>query len=166
MARSVLARYVDPQVLALLLPLRLKDGINTILSDTGHTLAYFEEVRYEEFEAARRGTIAYNKRRLLAAQSRYDDGEITREQYEKRRIGLVKTITELEQQVISQESVRMDFARFLEIATNPTAAYELASPIDRQLLMTLMFEGIWYDLDARKITRVRWQPWVKQFLTV
>jgi len=167
--RSVREEVMDTDVRRWLSSFALDTDTVQLMQGLTSEIEAFEVEQYEELEAARRASIASCRRRLKALDARFTNGTLKNpDTYPTDRAALVAEQRRLHQQVIPREAARLDMSAYVRQVTRPVHLWDSASVEDRQVLMALLVDHLYYDLDQQgtpnAITGYVLQPWAEWLL--
>ena len=120
----------------------------------------------QDLEAQKRAAIAKCRRRIDAARHLYSDGDISREEYLKRKETNEREITHWEARSTETEKVALELTLCLEAIEKINQLWDLSDDEDRQGMARSLFSYIVYDLDTRRIVDFRLKPWADRFITL
>jgi hypothetical protein len=107
-------------------------------------------------EEEKQQAIARCRRRIEAARNLYEDGDMTREEYLRRKEDNEREIANWQARTTETEKAALELAHLWAAASNE----------DRQGMARSLFEYVIYDLDAHRITDFRLKPWADRFLVL
>ncbi len=117
-------------------------------------------------EAEKQQAIAKYKRRIEAARHLYEDGDLSREEYLKRKEQNEREIAHWEARTTETEKAALELAMCMEAVDKLARLWNMASDEDRQGMARTLFEYVVYDLDTRRITDFRLKSWADRFLVL
>lgn len=120
----------------------------------------------DNLEEKKKEAIALCKRRIDAAVNLYSDGVIDREEYLRRREKNEREIAHWQARTTETEKVALEFGMCVEALRAFQKLWDTASDKDKQGMVRNLFSYIVYDLNTRRITDFRLQPWADKFLIV
>ncbi len=115
-------------------------------------------------ETEKLAAIAKCRRRLDAARHLYEDGDISREEYMKRKASNEREIAHWEARTTETEKIALELALCLEAVEKINQLWELSDDEDKQGMARNLFSYIIYDLDAQRIVDFRLKPWADRFV--
>ena len=164
--KSVSARDLENEVLRLLSRLRFTDIVDNALYSAQVSWADAQAESARRAEIKRRMNLHQIPRQLTALNVKLEMGVITEYDYRQQRAALLRRQTEASQTTATHPAADVDMEAYLQAIRVPLWLWERATPAKRQMLMTLLFESIGYDLDQRRITDYQLQPWARHvFIT-
>lgn len=119
-----------------------------------------------DLEAQKSHAIAKCRRRIEAARHLYEDGELTREDYLKRKEQNEREIAHWETRTTETQKIALELAMCLDALEKIALLWEAASNEDKQGMARSLFEYIVYDVDAEQITDFRLKPWADRFIVL
>jgi hypothetical protein len=127
-----------------------------------------EQARSGNIESQKRGTIGKCRRRIDAARNLYEDGDLSREEYLKRKEVNEREIAHWEAQTIETGKSRWNSPYVLKRSTASTHYGKSATmKINRGwYIVRNPFTSITYDLDTQRIVDFRLKPWADRFITL
>ncbi len=106
-------------------------------------------------------TLYRLKRQMSALGVQLEEGVITEYAYHQQRAVLLQRQEAARCPPDAPSHFHLDMDQYIQSVRAPIQLWEKASLIERQTLMALLFESIWYDLDKGQITEYRLQPWAQ-----
>ncbi len=110
--------------------------------------------------------IAKCRRKIDAARHLYEDGDLSREDYLKRKEENEREIAHWEARTTEIEQAALELALCIETITRIVQLWDSASGEDKQGMAQSIFEYIVYDLDAQRIVDFRLKPWADRFMVL
>lgn len=163
--RQVPRHFLEAEFLNLIRQLTVDaDLMDTMLRLAGETSATLGDTT--EVEARRTAAIAKCQRRIAAARHLYEDGDITREEYLKRKEQNERELAHWRS--YSKETQRMvtEMMMCVDAVGNLSQMWEASSSEDRNRMAHTLFEHIVFDLDTRRIVDFKLKPWMDQFIVL
>ncbi len=120
-----------------------------------------EALAQEKADAIDRG-----KRKIEAARYLYEDGDLTRDEYLRRKEQNEAEMAHWEARTSETEQAAKALLMCVEALDKITKLWDYAEPEDRQGLARLLFESISYDLGKQQITDFRLKPWADEYLVL
>lgn len=117
-----------------------------------------------DFQTQRRAAIARCYRRIDAARHLYEDRELTREEYLRRKDFNEREIAHWESR--TTEKIALELTLCLEAIGQLNRLWEISDDEDKQGMVRNLFSYIVYDLDAQRITDFWLKPWDDPFITL
>ena len=114
--------------------------------------------------ARKRSAIAKCQRRIEAARHLYEDGELSREEYLRRKEANEREIAHWEARSADSEQVALELALCVEALERINQLWDISDDEDRQGMARNLFSYIVYDLDTQRITDFRLKPWADRFV--
>ena len=139
----------------------LMDTMTRLASETSSTLGDDNEV-----EARRAASIAKCKRRISAARNLYADGDITREEYLKRKQQNEREIAHWRAYSTETQRMVMEMMMCVDAIGKLSQLWDASSGEDRNRMAHTLFEYIVFDLDKRRIVDFKLKPWMDQFIVL
>ena len=140
------------------------DLVDTMLRLAGETNATLDD--NEEIDARRTAAIAKCKRRIVAARNLYADGDMTREEYLKRKEKNEREIVHWRSYGIETQRKVTEIMLCVEAIGKLSQLWDASSGEDRNRLAHTLFEYIVFDLDQRLIVDFKLKPWMDQFIVL
>lgn len=125
-----------------------------------------EKAQSEDIEAQKRASIAKCRRRIDAARNLYEDGDLSREEYLKRKETNEREITHWEAQTVETEKIALELTLCLEAINRINNLWEISDDEDKQGMARNLFTSITYDLDTQRIVDFKLKPWADRFITL
>jgi len=119
-----------------------------------------------DLEAQKRAAIAKCRRRIDAARHLYADGDLSREDYLKRKENNEREIAHWEARTTETEKVALELTLCLEAIEKINLLWDMSDDEDRQGMARNLFSYLVYDLDSRRIVDFRLKPWADRFITL
>ena len=118
----------------------------------------------EEFEEEKQRAIARYGRKLEAARFLFEDGDLSREEYLRRKEECQREIAHWEARTSDIEKAAIELRMCMEAVNHIVQVWETSSDEDRQQVARMLFEEIVYDLDKREIVSFTLKPWASRLL--
>ena len=163
--KSVSARDLENEVLRILGHLRFTAAVGNALAAAQVSWADAQAEVAHSAEIKRRMNLYQIPRQLNALNVKLEMGVITDHDYRQQRTALLRRQTEASRTTVMHPESDVDMEAYLQAIRAPLRLWERATHTKRQMLMTLLFESIRYDLDQRRITDYQLQPWARQVFT-
>lgn len=128
----------------------------------GETCAAFQEDR--DLEARKSAAIAKCERKLQAAKHLYEDGEISREEYLRRKEENYREITHWSSYTTETQRITTHLLLCVEALAKLSELWEASTSEDRNRLARSIFEYVVFDLDTQRIVDFKLNPLYEQFL--
>jgi len=125
-----------------------------------------EKVKSEDIESQKRTAIAKCRRRIDAARNLYEDGDLSREEYLKRKEANEREIVHWEAQTAETEKIALELVLCLEAINRINELWEISDDEDKQGMARNLFSSITYNLDTQRIVDFRLKPWADRFVTL
>ena len=106
------------------------------------------------------------RRKIEAARYLFEDGDLTREEYVRRKEQNEREIAHWEARTSDTEQTAKELMLCVEALDKMTKLWAYSEPEDRQGLARSLFERITYDLGARRITSFQLKPWAGKYLVL
>ncbi len=123
-----------------------------------------EKAQSEDIEAQKRAAIAKCRRRIDAARNLYEDGDLSREEYLKRKETNEREIAHWEAQTVETEKIALELTLCLEAINRINKLWEISDDEDRQGMARNLFSSITFNLDTQRIVDFRLKAWADQFI--
>jgi hypothetical protein len=120
----------------------------------------------DDFERQRQTAVAKLRRKIDAARDLFSDGDITREEYLKRKTAYEREIAHWESRTTDTQKAAIELRMCMEVLNMMSSLWDESSDEDKQQLVRMMFEEIIYDLDKQQIVHFTLKPWAERFLNV
>lgn len=118
----------------------------------------------EDFEQKKTSAIAKCQRRLEAARHLYEDGEISRQEYLRRRDQNEQEIVHWQTYTTETENLAIEFAMCVDAVGKLARLWEEGDDEDKQGMARHLFECVSFDLDRQQIVGFKLKPWANRFL--
>ena len=119
-----------------------------------------------EAQAEKQEAIAKAKRRIEAARYLFEDGDLSRETYLKRKEQLEQEIAHWEARTTDTEEAALEVSMCLDALDKMVRLWDMASDEDKQGMARMLFEAVYFDLDSKRIIDFRLKPWADRFLVL
>jgi hypothetical protein len=119
-----------------------------------------EQAIREEKAAA----IAKCERRLLAARHLFEDGDIERVEYLRRKAAIERDLAYWQNYTTETEKLNSQLAMCVDAVTKIAVLWESSTDENRRGLAHTLFEEIVFDLDTQQIVSFKLKPWADQFI--
>ena len=163
--RQVPRHFLEAQFLSLIRQLTIDaDLMNTMLRLAGETNVTLEND--EEIAVRRASAIAKCQRRIAAARHLYEDGDLTREEYLKRKEQNEREIVHWRSYGIETQRKVTEMMLCVDAVGKLSQLWEASSGEDRNRMAHNLFEYIVFDLDQRQITDFKLKTWMDQFVVL
>jgi|GEM_PF-219464 len=110
--------------------------------------------------------IAKAKRRMEAARYLFEDGDLPREDYLKRKEQLEREIAHWEARTSETEKAALELSLCMDALDKMGKLWDMADDEDKQGMARMLFEAVCYDLDSKRIIDFRLKPWADRFLVL
>jgi len=117
-------------------------------------------------QAEKQAAIDKAKRRLEAARYLFEDGDLTRESYLKRKEQIEREIAHWEARTSETEKAAFELSMCMDALDKMNKLWDMADDEDKQGMARMMFEAVYLDLDTKRIIDFRLKPWADRFLVV
>jgi DNA invertase Pin-like site-specific DNA recombinase len=118
----------------------------------------------KDFEDKKATAIAKCHRRIEAARHLYEDGDISRQEYVRRREQNEQEIVHWQTYTTETQKLSVELAMCIDVVEKIVRLWESSDDEDRQGMARHLFEYIVYDLDKQQIVDFRLKPWANRFL--
>ncbi len=120
----------------------------------------------EDMETKKSASIAKCKRKIEAARHLYEDGDISRQEYIRRKELNEREITHWQSYTTEAEKVSVELAMCLDVVDKIVRLWEVSNDEDKQGLVRHLFDYITYDLDKQQIVDFQLKDWASRYLIV
>ncbi len=118
----------------------------------------------DDIERQKQAAIAKLRRKIEAARYLFEDGDLSREEYVKRKTDCEREIAHWESRTTDVRKAAIELRMCMEVLNMISSLWDESSDEDRQQLARMMFEEIIYDLDEQRIVHFTLKPWAERFL--
>jgi len=118
----------------------------------------------DDFERQKQAAVAKLRRKIEAARDLFGDGDISREEYLKRKVECERDIVHWETRTTDVQKAAVELRMCMELINMIVSLWDESSDEDRQQLVRMIFEEIIYDLDQQRIVHFRLKTWAERFL--
>ncbi len=153
--RLVQLLSLKPEAFPLLTELALQAEFGGPISESG-----------ADPEREKQEAIAKCKRRVEAARHLYEDGDLSREEYLRRKEQNEREIAHWEARTTETEKEAMKLAMCMDALAKIVQLWEMVGNEDKQGMARYLFDDIIYDLDSQRIVNYHLKPWAAEFLVV
>jgi hypothetical protein len=140
------------------------DEIDKLVHLGVETLASSDQTDAIQLEAKKLQAINKCRRRIEAARHLYEDGDLTREEYLKRREANEREIAHWESRTTDSQRVALELALCVDAVARMSQLWSHGTDEDRQGLVRNLFSEVVFDLDTQRIVNFRLKPWADQFI--
>ena len=119
-----------------------------------------------DIEALRNTAIAKCRRKLEAAKNLYADGEITREEYLKRKDQSEREIAHWRAYTTQTQRLVTEMMMCMDAVSKLSQLWDGSANEDRNRMAHALFDYIVFDLDKRRIVDFKLKPWMDEFLVL
>lgn len=120
----------------------------------------------EDFEAQKAAAIAKARRRVENARFLFLEGDISQEEYLRRKEHNERQIAHWEARTTESEKAAIELAMCMNALDQLAALWDTAGDEDRQQMARMLFEYVVYDLDRQQIVDFRLKPWADRYLVL
>jgi hypothetical protein len=120
----------------------------------------------EDFEAQKAAAIAKAKRRVENARFLFLEGDISQDEYLRRKEHNERQIAHWEVRTTASEKAAIELAMCMNALDNLAQLFDTADDEDKQQMARMLFEYIVYDLDRQQIVDFRLKPWADRYLVL
>jgi hypothetical protein len=98
------------------------------------------------------------------ARDLFGDGDISREEYLKRKTSFEREIAHWETRTTDTQKAAIELRMCMEVLNMIATLWDESADEDRQQLARMIFEEIVYDFDQQRIVHFTLKPWGERFL--
>lgn len=120
----------------------------------------------EALEAEKRAAIAKCTRRIDAARHLFEDGDISREEYVRRKEQNEREIAHWNARTTETDRVALELTLCQEAIARVGQMWNSGNDDDKQGLVRSLFEEIVLNLDTQRITSFKLKPWADNFISL
>jgi hypothetical protein len=165
--RSVRRDLYEQDFARLLSLLTIDLGQVDVMAELGvHALRQQAEASGADFEREKGEAIARCRRRIDAARHLYEDGDLTREEYVRRKEQNEREIAHWQSRTSETEQIALELTLCVQAVQKINALWEWGTDEDKQGMARTLFSSIVYDLDTQRIVDFRLKPWADRFVTL
>lgn len=110
--------------------------------------------------------IAKCERRITAARHIFENGDIGREEYLRRKANIERDLAYWQNYTTETEKLNSQLAMCVDAVTKISVLWANSTDEDRRGLAHTLFDEIVYDLDTQRIVSFQLKEWADQFLVV
>ncbi len=119
-----------------------------------------------DFEAQKAAAIAKAKRRVENARFLFLEGDISQDEYLRRKEHNERQIAHWEVRTTASEKAAIELAMCMNALDNLAQLFDTADDEDKQQMARMLFEYVVYDLDRQQIVDFRLKPWADRYLVL
>jgi hypothetical protein len=138
--------------------------LETMITFATETSSTFHDDK--DIETQRTTAIAKCKRRLEAVRHLYEDGEISREEYLKRKEQNEQEISHWQLYTTQTQHMVSEIVLCVEALSKLSQLWEVSSNEDRNRMAHQLFDYVVFDLDSRRIVDFKVKAWAEHFIVV
>ncbi|MBW4437914.1 MAG: recombinase family protein [Pleurocapsa minor GSE-CHR-MK-17-07R] len=120
----------------------------------------------QDVDAKRTAAIAKCRRKLEAARHLYEDGEIARDEYLRRRENNEREIAQWTSYTSETAQVMVELMVCVEALRKLSVLWDAGSDVHRNELALSLFDHIIFDLDQQRIVDFQLKSWAEKFLVL
>ena len=162
--KSVSRKIYEEDFLRLLRLLTVKPEMLELMTELAMQAKDINPKDEENFEANRTAAIAKCQRRIEAARHLYEDGDLSRQEYLRRKEQNEREIIHWETYSTETEKLAVEFAMCIDVVEKIVRLWEDNDDEDKQGMAHHLFEYIVYDLDQQRIVDFQMKPWASRYL--
>jgi hypothetical protein len=118
----------------------------------------------KQFEQEKQQAIAKYRRKMENARYLFEDGDLTREEYLRRKEECQREIAHWEARTTEVEAAAIELRMCMEVVSHIREMWHSGKDEDRQQSARMLFEELVYDLDQQRIVSFTLKPWASRFL--
>lgn len=118
----------------------------------------------EDAEAKRDSAIAKCRRKIEAARNLYEDGDMSREEYLRRKDQNEREIAQWEAYTTETENLSIELAMCIDAVGKISQIWETSSEEDKQGMARNLFDHVIFDLEKQRIVDFQLKAWADKFL--
>ena len=166
--RSVMANVLETEVGRLLDLLTLKEKEVNKLNHLALSASNFMEQGTDKhnFEAERRTNISKATRRIQAAKMLFLDGDLSRDEYIRRKEQAERDIDLWESQALEEKEIVVELASCIHAIDKISKLWKSGDAQDKQSMARNIVDYVVFDLDTHRIVDFRLKRWADRFITV
>jgi len=165
--RSVMASILEAEFARLLKLLVVRDDQIEALNQLSLRAAQMSPMGSEvELEAEKRTALARLQRQQEANRHLFEDGDLTREEYLRRREKYEQEKAHWEARTSESEKLALELTLCVEAVHRLSSLWEVSTDEDRQGMARNLFNYVIFDLDTHRIVDFRLKPWADRFVTL
>lgn len=120
----------------------------------------------DDFEEQKRAAIAKCRRRIDNARFLLLEGDISKEEYLRRKDHNERHIAHWEARTTETEKAAIELAMCMDALENLADLWDTADDEDKQHMARVLFEYVTYDFDRQQIVDFRLKPWADRYLVL
>ncbi len=164
--RSVFTHVIEEDFGRLIGLLTIREEALPLMVELAVQSEHGQSVADEDFEAQKRAAIAKCRRRIENARFLFLEGDLSKEEYLKRKEYNERQIAHWEARTTATEKAAIELAMCMEALDNLARLWKTSSDEDKQQMARVLFEYVVYDLDQQRIVDFRLKPWADRYLVL
>lgn len=164
--KSVQRETLEGDFLRLINLLEIKPDKLDLLTQLALSMRELDTQDEQALEAQRTAAIAKCQRKIDAARHLYEDGDLSRDEYLRRKDANEREIAHWKSYTTESEQLAVQLSLCIEAVEKLSRVWELGNDEDRQGMARNLFDFIVYDLDKQQIVDFQLKAWAEQFLTL
>ncbi len=164
--KSVMREVYEADFLRLMRLLTVKPEMIDRMQQIALRINSTSTTEIADFETKRSAAIAKCQRKIEAARHLYEDGDISRQEYIRRREHNEKEIQHWKVYASEEEKLSIELVMCVDMMDKIVRLWEANNDEDKQGMVRHLFEQIVYDLDTQRIVDFQLKDWVNRFLVL
>lgn len=166
-ARSVPLEQLEGDVSRLLGLLTLNESALEALSELAEReVSPSTRQDDEAFERERAQALVRLKRKADANRHLYGEGEITREEFERKRDETAREMAYWQNRTTDSSRIALELRQCMAALGMVAHQFSTSRPENQQALVRSLFDHLVYDLDERQIVDFRLKPWADRYMVL
>jgi hypothetical protein len=162
--KSVTREVYERDFLRLIKLLMVKPDKLELMTQLAYEATSLSPENDEDIGAKKAVAIAKCRRKIDAARHLYEDGELSREEYLRRKEHNEREIGHWESYTTEAQQLAVELALCVDMVEKIVRLWEISSDEDKQGMARNLFTSIIYDLDQQRIVDFQLKPWADRFL--
>lgn len=164
--KSVLRDVLEDDFLRLLQLLTVKPEMLAVMETLALQSQSVQPRERLEFEQKKAAAIAKCQRRIEAARHLYEDGDISRQEYLRRRDQNERDILHWQNYTDETEKLGIELAMCVDVVSKIVHLWESSDDEDKQGMARHLFESTTFDLDQQRIVNFKLKPWANRYMVL
>ncbi len=162
--KQVYSADIEGDFIRLCQLLTLDDAAFAAMEHLVADMLNLDQASQDEMKKKRDVAIAKCRRRLDAARSLFEDGDLDREEYLRRKQHIEHELVQWQNYTTETETMSQQLAMCADAMTKLASLWSDSTDEGKRGLAHNLFEELVYDLDKQQIVDFRLKAWAEQFL--
>ena len=161
--RSIPAEFLEQEFLRLVSLLTLREDALHLMVELSLQSEH-KPSDDAQLEEQKKAAIARHRRKIEAARFLFEEGDLSREEFVRRKEENERMIAHWEARTSETERKALEFSTCMAAMNRLVELWPQASGQERLTLARSLFEYVAFDLDTQQITDFRLHPWADEYL--